>query len=83
MRAVPKIMSFSLTLLHCKCKMIVTGSALQNTLHLPEYTFLASYSISLVIRQGFFLPKPSQKLDPSHKTDLDLWDCSGRVKLVL
>ena len=22
-------------------------------------------------------------LDPSYKTDLDLWDCLGRVKLVL
>ena len=22
-------------------------------------------------------------LDPSYKMDLDLWDCSGRVKLVL
>ena len=28
----------------------------------------------------FSLP---QNLDPSHKTELDLWDCLGRVKLVL
>ena len=31
----------------------------------------------------FFLPKQSKNLDPSYKTDLDFWDCFGRVKLVL
>ena len=30
----------------------------------------------------FFLPKQSKKKDPSYKTDLDLWDCLGKVKLV-
>ena len=30
----------------------------------------------------FFLPKQSQNLDPSDKTDLDVWDCLGRVKLL-
>ena len=29
-----------------------------------------------------FLNSP-KNLDPSYKTDLDLWDCLGRVKLVL
>ena len=42
-----------------------------------------NYRISSVIRQSFFLPKQSKILDPSYKTDLDLWDCLGRVKLVL
>ena len=42
------------------------------------------YRISLVIRQFFiFIPKQPQNLDPSFKMDLDLWDCLGRVKLVL
>ena len=31
----------------------------------------------------FFIPKQSKNLDPSYKTDLDLWDCFGWVKLVL
>ena len=42
------------------------------------------YRISSVIRQSFFSFQNNPKdLDPSCKTDLDLWDCSGRVKLVL
>ena len=43
-----------------------------------------SYHISSVIRQSFFSYLHSPKiLVPSYKTDLDLWDCLGRVKLVL
>ena len=46
--------------------------------------FNQMYRISLVIEWSFFLPKQSKKdLDPSCKMDLDLWDCLGRVKLVL
>ena len=42
------------------------------------------YRISSVIRQSFFSFQNSPKdLDPSWKTDLDLWNCLGRVKLVL
>ena len=42
------------------------------------------YHISSVIRQRFFSIQNNKKnLDPSHKTDLDLWDCLGRIKLVL
>ena len=42
------------------------------------------YRISLDIRQIFFPSKNNPKvLDPSYKTDLDLLDCLGRVKLVL
>ena len=36
------------------------------------------YRISSIIRQSFFLPKQSQR---SCKTDLDLWDCLGRVNI--
>ena len=35
-------------------------------------------------KTGFFSFQNNPKnLDPSLKTDLDLWDCLGRVKLVL
>ena len=34
-------------------------------------------------KELFFLPKQSQNLDSSYKMDLDLWDCLGRVKLIL
>ena len=47
---------------------------------LPSITH---YRISSIIRQSFFLPKQSQRTISVFKTDLDLWDCLGRVKLVL
>ena len=31
----------------------------------------------------FYFQNNPQNLDPSYKMDLDLWDCLGRVKLVL
>ena len=37
----------------------------------------------LVIRRIFSFQNNQKNLDPSYKTDLDLWDCLGRVKLVL
>ena len=49
-----------------------------------QLDFLFTHHISSVIRQNFYLPKQNPKdLDPSCKMDLDLWDCLGRVKLVL
>ena len=33
-----------------------------------------SYCISLVIRQRFSFQNNTKNLDPSYKTDLDLWD---------
>ena len=33
--------------------------------------------------QYFAVQNNPNDLDPSCKTDLDLWDCFGRVKLVL
>ena len=42
------------------------------------------YRISSVIRREFFSFQNNPKdLDLSYKTDLDLLDCLGRVKLVL
>ena len=40
----------------------------------PVY-IINTYCSSLIIRRSFFLPKQSCK------TDLDLWDCLGRVKI--
>ena len=31
----------------------------------------------------FSFQNNAKNLDPSYKTDLDLWDCLGRMKLVL
>ena len=42
------------------------------------------YRISSVIRQVFFSFQNNPKvLDPSCKTDLELWHCLGRVEVVL
>ena len=40
------------------------------------------YHISLVIRVFSFQNNP-KNLDPSYKTDLDLWDCLWKLKHVL
>ena len=45
---------------------------------------ITDYRISSVIRQSFFLPKQSKiSRSKTCKMDLDLWDCLGRLKLVL
>ena len=31
----------------------------------------------------FFFPNNHKNLDPSYKMDLDLWDCLGKVNLIL
>ena len=42
------------------------------------------YHISSLIRKSFFSFQNNPKnLDLSYKMDLDLWDCVGRVNLVL
>ena len=43
---------------------------------------LYHYCISLVIRDLFFSQYNPKNLDLSYKTDLDLWDCFGRITLV-
>ena len=49
-----------------------------------EHLMIGIYRISSVIRQRFFSLQNNPKvLDPSCKTDLDLWHCLGRVELVL
>ena len=46
--------------------------------------FWLTYHISSIIRQIFiFFQNSPRDLDPSYKMDLNLWDCLGRVKLVL
>ena len=50
--------------------------------HLKQYPFQVSGQFALPYLFGykteFPLPKQSKNLDPSHKTDLDFWDCFGR-----
>ena len=57
---------------------------MQLKLDLEQNFDLQKYCISLAIRQCFisFLINP-KNLDPSYKMDLDLWDCLGRVTLIL
>ena len=48
--------------------------------------FFITYRIYSVIRWRFFFfsfQNNPKDLNPSCKTDLDLWDCLGRVKLIL
>ena len=42
-----------------------------------------NYRISSVIRWSFPFQNNPKTLDPSYKTDLDLWHCLGRVKLII
>ena len=56
---------------------------------LSHFCYHICYRISSVIRWSFlegsffsFQNNP-KTLDPSYKTNLDLWDCLGRVKLAL
>ena len=35
-----------------------------------------------ILDEGFSFQNNAKNLDPSYKTDLDLWDCLGRVKFV-
>ena len=42
-----------------------------------------AYGISSIIRQFFLLKQSPKYLDLSYETDLDLWECLGRIKLVL
>ena len=44
---------------------------------------LHNYRISSVIRPSYFFQNNAKDLDHSYKTDLDLWDCLGRVTLLL
>ena len=53
-----------------------------------KHTIFFSYSYSIPYFFGyktecFSFQNNLKDLDPSCKTDLDLWDCLGRVKLVL
>ena len=54
---------------------IGNGSALWKIGNLP---YFSGYNTEF-----FSFKKNPQNLDPSHKMDLDLWDCLGKVKLVL
>ena len=61
--------------------LIYESGALPIVLRGPAFKW--AYCISSVIRQFFFFQNNPKDLDPSCKTDLDLFDCLGRVHLVL
>ena len=48
-----------------------------------DFLQLPHYHISPVIKQCFSFQNNPKDLDLSYKTDLDLWDCLGRVNVVL
>ena len=48
----------------------------------PE-TLMHNYRISSLIRLCFAFQNNPKNLDPSYKTDLDLWDCLGRINLIV
>ena len=51
--------------------------------HLPYFFGYYFFSYKIFFCFVFLLPKQSQNLDLSDKTDLDLGDCLRRVKLDL
>ena len=58
--------------------------ALSELITIQSIQVCLGYRISSLIRRCFFSFQNNPKnLDPSYKTDLDLWDCLGRVKPVL
>ena len=79
-------LSFQFRSTHKGCKLFLlrVGPIFgENTLS-REANRNSHYRISPVIRQGFFPFQNNPKnLDSSYKMDLNIWDCLGRVKLVL
>ena len=65
-------------------KLFLLPLLIWSTSSAEEAKIAVYYRISSVIRRCFFSYQNNPKdLDLSCKTDLDLWDCFGRVKLVL
>ena len=63
-------------------KMIMYTSILNETLVLLVLEIIIT--VFLRLKDGVFSFQNNPKdLDPSCKMDLDLWDCTGKVKLVL
>ena len=54
-----------------------------NTCNTECVTIFLSYFFGYKMEFFFSFQNNPKNLDPSYKTDLDLWDCLGRVELVL
>ena len=64
-------------------KIICSSTITIIVLNIGIGTSYSIYRFSLDIRRSLLLPNNSKDLDLSNKTDLDLWDCLGKIKLVL
>ena len=63
------------------CNLLYGSVVIYSYLHVQRrHLKLLCYRISSAIRVYFFLPKNPKNLAPSYKTNLNLWDCLGRVK---
>ena len=58
-----------------------TCTCISNWIIQPNVIYTCT--IVFVIRQIFSFQNNPKNLDPPYKMDLDLWNCLGRVKLVL
>ena len=59
-----------------------TGFCLTEVIFKIGLTVYSCLTFSLAIRQFFSFQNNPKNLDLSYKTDLDLWDCFGKVKLI-
>ena len=57
-----------------------TGFCLTDVILKTSLTVYSCLTFSLAIRQFFSFQNNPKNLDLSYKTDLDLWDCLGKVK---
>ena len=66
----------------CKIKFSISAVQVLRSWVNDMLPFLILYFFAYKMEFFFFQNNP-KNLDPSYKMDLDLWDCLGRVKLVL
>ena len=63
--------------------LVLCIAAIRQVFSLQNSPKIQMYCISLVIRWSFSFQNNPKNLDLSYRMDLELWDCLGRVKLVL
>ena len=63
-----------------ECKSYILNSARSESIMYSKYNLPYFFGYKT---EFFSFQNNPKDLDPSYKMDLDLWDCLGRVKLVL